>query len=293
MRVSGESSAGIFGSLPPDIYLVMTISTAAFRLQLVAGQLRSLLTRMVLAGLLVGMGLTASASAQTIGSLSPSQLAALEASRLNGETAAFVIEEQAVGRIRNVIDYLLSHARWHVQQGKTDAAITEFRLAAALMELNAGRGSLDQQKTVRASAARIDELAGKMRANGGEVSEKEVATAIFDAHRSLAHYHQHRADRLLRRSLQTNRPYEVEAPDAVFQRKAGFALEAALVHFDHATNVLAGLHRTEVTEAHHDAVDRISLYVEALKTRSGEVDAQKVRSTVKKFEAAIEQLELS
>lgn len=271
----------------------MTTSTVGSLLSFVVGRTRSLLTRTVLAGLLMGMGLTAPASAQTLGSLSPSQLAALEASRLDGEAAAFVIEEQAVGRIRNVIDYLLSHARWHVQQGKTDASITEFRLAAALMELNAGRGSLDQQKAVRASAARIDALARKMEGKDGQVSEQEVATAIFEAHRSLAHYHQHRADRLLRRSMQSNRPYEMEAPDAVFQRKAGFALEAALVHFDHAANVRASLHRMEVPETHYDSVDRISLYVEALKTRSGEVDARKVRSTVKKFEDAIDQLELS
>lgn len=237
--------------------------------------------------LLAVLPLVPTAQAQMLAS--STRLEAFENTTLSGKQVPFVIEEMQVGYIRHLIDYLLLHGRYNVESGKSELAGAQLQWAASLMDLNAGLTNSSEQTAVRKAAAKIDDLAQAL-ASGTAPSDAHAR--LFKAHHAMATYHQRRAVMLLDATTPSSTEAELIRKNAVFQKKAGLALSAALTHYDRATALLSTLKETPVTRKHKDDVKKTYTFVEALQVARGQVDAEKAHSAVEGLGLAIAALRL-
>lgn len=195
-----------------------------------------------------------------------------------------------VGEIRNIIDYLLIHSRFNFENGATDVAGSQLQWAASFMDLNVGTGKSVEQRKVREAAERIDRVAQRFH-DGETVRRKALHSALFNAHRSLARYHYGRAVKLHDASEQKQtRRASLIRPDAMFQRKAGLDLQAALVHFNQASTTQATMQAVSMSPEHEKAVEQTYQFASALQVASGQVDPAKIRRPVQSFGRTIRAL---
>lgn len=195
------------------------------------------LSRVFTVILAVGLlGVSVPAHAQTTTS---ARLTAFENTMINGRQAPFVIEEMKVGSIRHIIDYLLIHGRYNLENGDTSLASAQFQWAASLMDLNAGLGDAPEQDAVRKAATKIDNLAHDAS------KSSSVHMDLFEAHHALAHYHQGRVVKLLD-AIKPTSGKTTPKVDRQKRKKAGLSLSAALTHFNRATMIFAELQEKPV-----------------------------------------------
>jgi hypothetical protein len=238
------------------------------------GVVRRTLFRLFVVLLTVGLGLLVvpATHAQT-----STRLAAFENTRLTGEQTPFVIEEMQVGHIRHLIDYLLLHGRFNAEAGESELAGAQFQWAASLMDLNVGLADTPEQNKVRAAANEIDELAQSVKAG---TASSDVHARLFRAHHALATYHQTRAMKLLGAvEPASRRNVALVRQNAIFQKKAGLALSAALTHYDRATALAADLKKVTVPMEHKKDVNNMYTFVWALKVAKGQVDTERAKSS--------------
>ncbi|MEZ4700727.1 MAG: hypothetical protein R2834_10390 [Rhodothermales bacterium] len=121
-------------------------------------------------------------------------------------------------QVRYLLDYLLERSRDNSNLGNLTVAAEELTRAASLMRVDAGEGNDDVQNEVYSAADQLEKIA-RAAETGSKTPVSVFDSAIFDAHRAIAHYHQRRARTLMEATMETN---------------AGLALQAALLHYEHA-----------------------------------------------------------
>ena len=238
------------------------------------GAIRAVLLRLFVLTIIAGLSLL---TVPVTHAQTSARLAAFENTRLNGEQAPFVIEEMQVGDIRHLIDYLLLHARFNVESGQPELAGAQLQWAASLMDLNVGLAQTPEQNKVRAAANKIDELAQSVKAG---TASSDVHARLFRAHHALATYHQTRAVKLLGAiEPASRRNMALVRQNAIFQKKAGLALSAALTHYDRATALAANLEKVPVAKNHKRDVNNMYTFVKALKLAKGQVDTERAKAS--------------
>ncbi|PEN14814.1 hypothetical protein CRI94_00520 [Longibacter salinarum] len=179
----------------------------------------------------------------------PQDVVKYEESILTSGNTMIVVEESKVGEVRNLVAYLLQSGRSNAQSGNLERSAEAFTLASAYMHVDAGRGQSRARTRVVEEADLMKELAGMMTA-GSKTEMRVVDQRIFGAHRALASYHQDRAMKMIREG---------------YNRQAGHALEAAIVHYDHAAWAHARANNTEVSDEVNREVEDMANIATTLK----------------------------
>jgi len=143
----------------------------------------------------------------------------------------FIIEEERLARVRHILDYLLQNARDH-------AAMDEFGLAAKELDMAAAYMYMDVQASPENVRKKVEDIAENLHTIADATDQAKTPVNVFDnaiysAHHTLADYYRQRAETFLA---------------ADFNNNAGYALEAALTHYESAAMSWARVHETPVEQ---------------------------------------------
>ena len=166
----------------------------------------------------------------------PQKLAARETDLYGGNYSLLVVENDQLRKVRHILDYLLERAHDNAAQNMYKESAEELKLAASYMYVDAGRGHSQFQAEVYEAAENLSTMAADIDA-GAKTPVNDIDAAIFNAHRALARYHQVRAQTLA---------------EAHLKLQAGMALEAAALHYDHASIAMARLEGKSLTDTNRD-----------------------------------------
>jgi hypothetical protein len=114
----------------------------------------------------------------------------------NNQQDQVAVPESALNALIGEPDRHFHRAAELYVQGNADGAATEIRAAAALIRMEAGRGSAEDASKLRAAATNLDALASNV-ANGNVGSRRDLELAFARADLALAAHYRTMADKAL------------------------------------------------------------------------------------------------
>jgi hypothetical protein len=114
----------------------------------------------------------------------------------NNQQDQVTVPESALNSLIGEPDRHFHRAAELYVQGNADGAATEIRAAAALIRIEAGRGSAEDASKLRAVATNLDALASNV-ANGNVGSRRDLELAFARADLALAAHYRSMADKAL------------------------------------------------------------------------------------------------